>query len=328
MVTKSVDSNGLDEGITRAWDRLKVALVQYELEGGLSAQAFLQKLEQWLLKAHEEKAKLVVFPELFTADLLPGGRQVDPTKPIGLGQEIEEWNRITDREVPALLEGFELLSQKFSGMAILFGSTPRRLPSGSIVNTALFALGDGRVVLQDKLFLTPCEDREWLWQNGQNINVIDAPWGRTVIYICHDIEVPYLSSKLVEIQPDLILAPSCTGSIHGLRRVRFCAQARAVEHHAWVLQTSTIQPPLGQGGVATVNMNEHTGQAAIIPPSESLYEDFRKEGELNAAMMLVGEVDLRRMRKTRAMPVVFPARDERARSELPGVSAQRRATNG
>jgi len=317
MVMKSVTNSIMNEPSSSRWDRVKVALIQYELEGGVSSARFIEKISSWLEKARSAGADLVVFPELFTADLLPGGPGADLSKSIGLEQEIQAWNQIIDQEVPALFENFMLLAKKYSGMAILFGSTPRRLPSGDIVNTAFFACGDGRVVLQDKLFLTPCEDREWKWKDGSQIQVIAAPWGKTVIYICHDIEVPYLSSKLVEIQPDLILTPSCTGSIHGLRRVRFCAQARAVEHHAWVLQTSTIQPGPGNGGVATVNMNEHTGQAAIIPPSESLYEEFRLEGPLNEEAMLLGEIDFRRTRKTRAMPVVFPARDERVRQGLP-----------
>jgi predicted amidohydrolase len=211
------------------------------------------------------------------------------------------------------------MAREFEGVSVLFGSTPRRLPSGDIINSAPLALSDGRYLLQDKLFVTPCEAREWKWKDGETLQVIEAPWGRTVILICHDIEVPGLSAQLVRVQPDLILTPSCTGSLHGLRRVRFCAQARAVEHHAWVLQTSTIQPASGMGGVATINMNEHTGQAAIIPPSESLYEEFRKEGPLNEGAILVGELDFRRTRKVRQLPVVFPARDERARKRMPEI---------
>lgn len=316
-VDVNLDSNS---GALNPFDRLPVALVQYELVGGLDRTDFCEKVRGILAQAVLSGAKLVVFPELFTADLLPGGRNSDPSKPMNLGEEVREWNRIIDEEVPALFEEWRAMANAHPGVAVLFGSTPRRLPDGGVVNSALFALGDGRVVIQDKLFLTPCEDREWKWRDGQELQVIDAPWGRTVVLICHDIEVPYLSSLLLKVQPDLVISPSCTGSIHGLRRVRFCSQARAVEHHTWVLQTSTIQPPRGAGGVATVNMNEHTGQAAIIPPSESLYEEFRKEGDLNESMVLYGEVDFRRMRKVRGLPIVFPARDERARRELPRVS--------
>jgi len=321
MVTQAVVMSGDDEE-THAGGvgRLKVALVQYACEGGLTGGQFLSKVEKLLEEAVRTGAELVIFPELFTADLLPGG--VGFVGAIGLQEEISAWNRIIDHEVPALWEGFRELARRHPGVAVLFGSTPRRKagPGSDIVNTALFCLPDGRLIEQDKLFLTPCEDREWKWRDGELLQMIEAPWGRTVILICHDIEVPAISELLVRIEPDLILTPSCTGSIHGLRRVRFCAQARAVEHHAWVLQTSTIQPPPGAGGVATVNMNEHTGQAAIIPPSESLYEDFRREGPLNQAAILIGEVDIRRSRKTRALPVVYPARDERRRTVLPRLA--------
>ena len=321
MVTKTVMAGGDDRDLQSGGvGRLSVALIQYSCEGGLDRGRFLSKVERLLEDAVRAGATLVVFPELFTADLLPGG--VGVGGPIGLEEEIAAWTRIIDQDVPALWVEFRAMASRHPGVAVLFGSTPRRKARAGIdiVNTALFCLPDGRAIEQDKLFLTPCEDREWKWTDGELLQVIEAPWGRTVVLICHDIEVPAISELLVRIEPDLILTPSCTGSIHGLRRVRFCAQARAVEHHAWVLQTSTIQPPAGQGGVATVNMNEHTGQAAIIPPSESLYEDFRKEGPLNQAAILLGEVDIRRSRKTRAMPVVYPARDERKRRVLPGIA--------
>ena len=319
MVMKSVGLQFQESSTEGSSERLSVALVQYICEGGLTREAFLLKVKALLSQAVGQGARLVVFPELFTADLLPGGAQAAAAKPIGLTEEIAHWNRIIDQDVPAILESFQAMTREFHGVSVLFGSTPRRLPSGDIINSAPFVLSDGRFFLQDKLFVTPCEAREWKWKDGETLQVIEAPWGRTVILICHDIEVPGLSSMLVGIEPDLILTPSCTGSIHGLRRVRFCAQARAVEHHAWVLQTSTIQPAQGLGGVATVNMNEHTGQAAIIPPSESLYEDFRKEGPLNEGAIVFGELDFKRTRRVRQMPVVFPARDERARSRMPQV---------
>jgi len=321
MVTKTVMASGDERDLqTGGPGRLKVALIQYACEGGLDRGRFLSKVENLLAESVRAGAGLVVFPELFTADLLPGG--VGVARAIGLEEEISAWSGIVDQEVPALWEAFSAMAARHPGVAVLFGSTPRRRSGAEndIVNTALLCLPDGRLIEQDKLFLTPCEDREWKWRDGEVLQVVEAPWGRTVILICHDIEVPAISELLVRIEPDLILTPSCTGSIHGLRRVRFCAQARAVEHHAWVLQTSTVQPPAGLGGGATVNMNEHTGQAAIIPPSESLYEDFRREGPLNQPAILFGEVDIRRSRKTRAMPVVYPARDQRRRKVSPGIA--------
>jgi len=303
---ESVREFGLESG--QAWDSLRVSAVQFPLEGGHSLESFLAKVETRLKRAQVDGAQLVVFPELFTADLLPA---FSPT-PIGLEAEVREWNRTLEWS-PRIFEAFERMASE-NGVAALFGTVPRRV-GDQVLNTAplfiptsLSGVSRAQTVFQDKLFLTPCEDREWKWANGSRFEAIDAPWGPTAITICHDTEVPWLSGMLVERAPELILAPSCTGSVHGLQRVRWTALARSVEHHCVVVQTSTVGT-----GPGTINMNEHYGQAAILPPSESPYDRYRREGEANADAIVTGEVPLRLLRRLRRERLVWPARDQRER---------------
>ena len=53
---------------------LRVAAIQYDLTGGLTFPQFMEKVRNYTRLARQEGAELVVFPELFTADLFPGGR--------------------------------------------------------------------------------------------------------------------------------------------------------------------------------------------------------------------------------------------------------------
>ena len=290
-----------------SWESLKVGAVAYAIQGGRTLESFLNRVDEWFKKARAEGVELLLFPELFVADLLPSGAKV-----VSQREEVALWEQLAREQFAPLLEGFERLSRHWS-INTVFGSLPR-WGDGAVLNSAPVVFQGRRPVLQDKLFITPCEDRIWKWQNGSILHRISAPWGDGVVLICHDVEVPQISQLLVEEAPEWILVPSCTGSQMGLNRVRWCSQARAVEHHAYVLQTSTLGP-----GPATPNMNEHTGQAALITPCDLAYEGMAKVGTLNQEELLVGSLDFGLLRKMRKQSLVYPARDQRGREVQPGV---------
>jgi len=54
------------------------------------------------------------------------------------------------------------------------------------------------------------------------------------ILICYDIEFPEVARVLAEAGAEILFVPSCTDGREGFCRVRYCAQARAIENQVYV----------------------------------------------------------------------------------------------
>lgn len=271
---------------------LKVAAVQYPLEEGVSAERLFDKIRTRVRDARAAGASLVIFPELITTELVDWNQH-----------DHEQLTAIARDFTPKYFEFLKTLARD-EGIAILGGSTPR-VGTHGILNTAALALADGRFFTQDKLFLTP-DEKEWGWVGGDTLNVIETPWGRTVISICFDTEFPGVSDLLVVEKPDLILVPSWTSTQSGLNRVDWTSRARAVEHFAYVVKTGTVAPvPAGA--------NPHWGQASIHTPQEQGFPVEPLNGEMNVDQILYGTLDLAFLRAKKAASGYYPGNEQRLR---------------
>ena len=272
-------------------NELKVAAVQFPLAEGGDADTFLAKVSQSIREAKANGSDLVVFPELITTELV-------------------NWNHADRPQLEAIATDFTPKYIAFietqardNNISILGGTTPRMTADG-IVNTAVFAMPNGKTVLQDKLFLTP-DEKEWGWEGGTSLQVFETPWGKTVILICFDAEIPVLSDMLAKEKPDVILVPSWTSTESGLNRVDFTSRARAVEHYAYVIKTGTVQAEN-----ATL---AHFGQASLHTPQDKGFALKAKEGRLNKAEILFGTLDLQILRKGKAESGYYPGNEQNQR---------------
>lgn len=282
--------------------QIKVAAVQFPIEMNRTQAQYEAKVEAWVMKAKAEGANLVVLPELIALDLLRTNSAVSET---------EQLREIATRVTPAFFEFAQGLARR-ENVSILAGSSPRVL-DGKVVNTAFLAFPDGRSVMQDKTFLTP-DEKDWGWAPGRGLQVFDAPWGRTVIMICFDSEFPVLSQQLAAYKPEVILVPSMTGDISGLYRVQWCAQARAIEHYAFVVSTGTVT---GEG-----SRDQHCAQASLITPSEPGWPGLLARGPLNEAAMITGLLDFDLLAERRASARIYPAREQLVRIEPPTIAGK------
>jgi predicted amidohydrolase len=289
---------------------LAVAAVQYPIRGGLDVTELLARIEHFAAEAQAGGAELVVFPELVVLDLLESAVPV-----IGQGAaqaqdaEATQLRRIAREVTPRYFEEIQSSSRRL-GVAILGGSAPRETSGGGIVNTALLAFPDGQRVLQDKLFLTP-DEAAWGWTYGDRLRVFDAPWGRSTILICYDSQFPSLSQQLSEAAPELILIPSMT-SDHGFFRVRWAAQARAIEHHAYVVVVGTVD--------AEPTPDGYHGQAAFLTPQDSGFAGVLAEGPRNREAIVHAKLDLAQLRRSRRAAGLYAARDQVGRPVPPVVT--------
>lgn len=270
-------------------ERWKVAAVQFPIENGLAPADFLQKVRGYAREAKAQGAGVVVFPELTALDLIPRGTTE---------QDAAALKQVAEKLTPQIFESVQAMAKE-EGLAILAGSFPRSTPKG-VVNTAILAFPEGRVVLQDKLFLTP-DEVAWGWVGGDELKVFDAPWGRTTILICYDSQFPALSHELRQALPEVVLVPSMTGS-KGLKRVRWASQARAVEHHAYVVVTGTTDP-VGRAG------RDYSGQAVFLTPQEEGFPGLLQAGKKDVPSVVSAELDLIKLRQSRVQSGIYSVRD-------------------
>ena len=179
------------------------------------------------------------------------------------------------------------------GVSILAGSAPERRADGSVRNVARLFTPDGACGRQEKIMMTRFEREHWGVSGGAELFVYDIGTARIGIAICYDVEFPLIARALAEAGAEVILAPSCTDTVHGYWRVRVGAQARALEN-----QCVVVQAPL----VGTVDwspaVDVNRGAAGVFgPPDLGFPEDgVMAQGEMDKPCWVAGAARSRRDR--------------------------------
>ena len=94
---------------------------------------------------------------------------------------------------------------------------------------------------------------------GDSVRVFDTDCGKIAIQICYDIEFPELARIATDMGANIIFTPFCTEDRQGYLRVRYCAQARAVENQIYTVISGTV------GNLPqTENMDIQYAQSAFL----------------------------------------------------------------
>jgi predicted amidohydrolase len=209
---------GLCMQTANAQKTLKVSAVQYPIHGAQSENQFLKRVEGYIISAKKEGASVVVLPELICLDLIEAGNSAN---------EARQLQKIAREFSPRYFDWMKEKSKEFQ-ITILGGSFPFEVDD-EIRNIALMSFEDGTTYTQEKLFLTP-DEIGWGWKPGHELKLFEHPTiGRFTIHICYDSEFPQMSTMIADFRPRVVFIPSMTGE-RGFNRVRWSAQARAVEH--------------------------------------------------------------------------------------------------
>ena len=242
---------------------LRLGLLQYGVGQPASVAAFARALEARLEQGRAQ-AELLVLPEYACVELgaaLAGGNAADEATElaamVAAGPEI----------LAAMREAARRL-----GVWLLPGTLPLRRDDGRIVNRAPLIAPDGRMAVQEKRAMTRFEAERWGITQGADPNVFDTPWGRIGISVCYDVEFPKHVRTQVEAGAWLILAPSCTDTMHGFNRVRIGAAARAMENQCYV----AITPTVGEAPWSAA-LDVNRGHAAVLGPVD---RGFPEDGVL------------------------------------------------
>lgn len=281
---------------TRSMDEVRIAAVQYEIQGNQTVEQLIARLEAAVVEGVAAKANCIVFPELITFDTW----RVDEIEShsVPSQQEIRETRRIASEITPTFLSSMAQLAEKYQ-VDILAGTTPR-IEGSTIFNSAHLFFRDGRSFRQDKLYPTHWELKAGI-SPGTELATCDTRWGKCAILTCYDVEFPDVSSLLVSEHPEIIFVPSMTESESGLQRVRWCAQARSVEHHAFVIVAGTVGSPSQSW--------KHFGQAAFLAPRDSRFVENPVTGHAGQAMVLTHSLNLQTLRESRQSTEFNPSAD-------------------
>lgn len=286
--------------------RLRVASLQYYIRPVRTFEAFQDQVEALVETAADYRCGLMVFPEYFTTQLLTLG---DTRRPIDV--QIRE----LAAQRPRFVELMKRLSQEH-GIHIAAGTIPEVDEStGRIHNDAYLVTPSGSVGIQGKLHMTRFEREEWNVSARETLKVFHTEIGRIAIAICYDVQFPEIIRAAARAGVDVLLVPSCTDDRRGYLRVRYCAQARAIENQMYVVHSTTVG---SLPAVPAVSLNY--GQAAIFTPSDFAFarDGILAQGEPNQESMVIGDLDMDIIGEARRRGTVLPLSDSDRSLEIAG----------
>ncbi len=281
-------------------NRARVAALQYYVRPIRDFSEFRDQVTDLVQAAADYDCDLVVFPEYFTVQLLTLG---DVRLPM------DEQVRGLSRRVSDYLELFEAVSRR-CGVHIVAGSiaSPDPVKDDVIYNDSYFFAPDGSYATQGKLNMTRFEKEHWRVTPRDTLRLFDTPMGRIAIAICYDVEFPEVCRLAAQAGAVMLVVPSYTDDRQGFIRVRYCAQARAIENQIFVVNAATV------GSLPMVpSMSLNYGQASILTPSDFPFarDGILAEGIPNQETMVIGELALDVLRRNRLHGTVRPLRDSK-----------------
>jgi predicted amidohydrolase len=155
---------------------------------------------------------------------------------------------------------------------------------------------------------TPSEVFAWGVKGGHDLKVFDTDCGKIGIQICYDVEFPEPSRILAEQGMQILFVPFLTDTQHAYNRVRFCAQARAVEMECYVAIAGCV------GNLPKVNnMDLQYAQSAVFTPSDFAFPvtGIKADATPNTEMIVVADVDLVLLKELHAFGSVQTKKDMR-----------------
>lgn len=284
--------------VPRDIESVRLATVQLQARAVKDFAEFIHNIEYFVDVASDYRADFVVFPELFTLQLLSFEKQhLSPMEAI---------DRLTDHRQP-LVDELARMAMRYN-INIIGGSHPTRTDDGEIQNVAYVCLRDGSIHAQEKIHPTPNERYWWNIQGGDSIGVIQTDCGPIGVLICYDSEFPELARRLVDEGARIIFVPFCTDSRQGYLRVRYCCQARAIENQCFVVMSGNV------GNLPNVdNMDIQYAQSCILTPCDFPFarDGIAAEASENIETLTISDVNLADLTWARAEGTVRNLADRR-----------------
>ena len=263
---------------------IRVCVVQYQMRTIKGFDEFAQQCEFFLDTASDYKCDFVLFPELFTTQLLSC---VEATRPGQAARQLAEFT-------PQYLDLFTSMAVKYDVNVI--GGSQFVVEHDTLYNIAFLFRRDGSIGKQYKIHITPSERKWWGVNSGKTVEVFETDCGPIAIQVCYDIEFPELTRIAAEKGAQIVFVPFNTDTRHGYLRVRYCAQARCVENHMYVaISGCTGNLPFVE------NADIHYAQSGIFTPADVEFarDAVAAECNPNVETVIIHDLDFEQLRRHR-----------------------------
>lgn len=275
---------------------VRICAVQYQMRTIDSFETFAEHCEYFVDIASDYRSDFILFPEMFTCQLLSFLPRERPAKAM---RHLSEFT-------PRYLDLFTKLAIRYN--INIVGGSHFTVEQEDLYNISYLFRRDGTIGKQYKLHITPNERRWWGIKPGNKLEVFDTDKGRIAILICYDIEFPEIARMAAQQGAQILFVPFSTDERYGYLRVRYCAQARCIENHLYSVIAGCV------GNLPSVeNLDIHYGQSAIFTPSDIPFsrDAIQSEATPNIETVIIDDVDLELLKKHRQTGTVLNWRDRR-----------------
>jgi predicted amidohydrolase/GNAT superfamily N-acetyltransferase len=256
---------------------IRLGLVEWQMRPYKTLTELMNQAEFFVDALSGYKSDFALFPEFFNAPLMA------------------EYNHLTESEaIRQLAENTASIVQEFSKLSISYNINIITGSMPEVVDNVLYNVGylcrrDGTTERFEKIHVTPDESKVWGLKGGSGLRTFDTDCGKIGILICYDVEFPELSRLLADDGMDILFVPFLTDTQNGYSRVRYCAQARAIENECYVAIAGSV------GNLPNVhNMDIQYAQSMVFTPCDFSFptNGIKSEATPNAEMIVIADVDL------------------------------------
>lgn len=275
---------------------VRLGLIQWQMRPYNGLDELMQQAEYFVDTVSRYRSDFALFPEFFNAPLMAKNNHLSESDAIrSLASYTEE---IKNR--------FSELSISYN-INIITGSMPE-IVEGKLYNVGYLCRRDGTIERYEKIHVTPDEAKVWGMQGGHSFQTFDTDCGKIGVLICYDSEFPELSRLMADEGMDILFVPFLTDTQNGFSRVRYCAQARAIENECYVAIAGSV------GNLPNVhNMDIQYAQSMVFTPCDFAFptNGIKAESTPNTEMILIADVDIDLLRELHQFGSVRNLKDRR-----------------
>ncbi len=256
----------------------KIAAIQ--MASGTNVSANLIEVSRQIVSAAQAGAKLIVLPENFAI----------------MGFQDSDQVQIAEEEGQGPIQDFLSEQAKKNNVWLVSGTIPLKSNDENKVYAACLVYNENgeQVSRYNKIHLFDVhleitsetyKESETI-EGGNQVIVIDTPFGKLGLAICYDLRFPELFRQLVLQGAEILVLPSAFTAITGNAHWEVLLRARAIENLCYVVASA-------QGGYH-VNGRETHGNSMIIDPWGAILDRLPQ-----GSGYVIADVDIDNIHKVR-----------------------------
>lgn len=256
----------------------KIAAIQ--MASGTNVSANLIEASKQITSAAQAGAKLIVLPENFAVMVFKDADQIKIAEEDGTGPIQDYLSEQAKKNNVWLISGTipikSALENKVYAACLVYNEKGERVSRYNKIH-----LFDVHLELTNETY----HESETL-EAGNEVVVVDTPFGKIGIAVCYDLRFPELFRQLVLRGAEIIVLPSAFTASTGKAHWEVLLRARAIENLCYIVASA-------QGGYH-VNGRETYGDSMIIDPWGTIMERLP-----HGSGYIVADIDISSLHKLR-----------------------------